>query len=138
MKIILALIVIYFIPASALTEPVKLVHIIRFSDYEIGSEEDWLLGKGFQFKEDARHRNRIDLEVSNGNLAIEAKRRAFGIMPNETVNIPEFSTIEIDWGINKFPEGASYEQGVRNEALIVMIFMGDERHPESLFQTFRI
>lgn len=35
--------------------------------------------------------------------------------------------MEIDWGINKHPQGASYEQSVRNEAIMVMIFMGDER-----------
>ena len=50
-------------------------------------------------------------------------------MPNETVNVPEFTYLEIDWGVNRFPEGASYEQGVRNEAIMVMIFMGDERLP---------
>jgi hypothetical protein len=32
-----------------------------------------------------------------------------------------------------FPEGASYEQGVRNEALMVVIFMGDERQPSGSF-----
>ena len=31
----------------------KLVHLLRFSDYESGPVEDWLQGKGFQFKEDA-------------------------------------------------------------------------------------
>ena len=55
-------------------------------------------------------------------------------MPNETVNVSEFSYVEIDWGVNQFPEGASYEQGVRNEAIMVLFFMGDERQPSgSLF-----
>jgi hypothetical protein len=67
--------------------------------------------------------------VINDSLVLEAKRRAFGIMPNETVNIPDFTYVEIDWGINKFPEGSSYEQGVRNEAIMVIIFMGDENKP---------
>lgn len=134
MKRFIILIVLCFIPVSTAAESAKLAHIIRFNDYETGSEEDWLLGKGFQFKEDARRRNRIDLEVSNDSLIIEAKRRAFGIMPNETVNVPEFTYVEIDWGINKFPAGASYEQGVRNEAIMLLIFMGDERQPSgSLF-----
>ncbi len=34
-----------------------------------------------------------------------------------------------DQGVTKFPAGASYEQGIRNEALIVIVFMGDERQP---------
>ncbi len=107
----------------------KLVHVVRFRDYVLGPVEDWLQGKGFQFKEDARRRDHIELDVGKNGLVLEAKRRAFGIMPNESVNVPEFTYVEIDWGVNKFPEGASYEQGVRNEALMVFTFMGDERQP---------
>ena len=65
---------------------------------------------------------------------LEAKRRAFDIMPNESVNVPAFTYIEIDWGVTRFPQGASYEQGVRNEPIMVIVFMGDERQPSgSLF-----
>ncbi len=112
----------------------KLVHVVRFADYELGPVEDWLQSKGFQFKEDARRRDLIDLDVGENGLALEAKRHAFGFMTNESVNVPEFTYVEIDWGVNKFPEGASYEQGVRNEAIMVLIFMGDERQSSgSLF-----
>jgi hypothetical protein len=107
----------------------KLVHVVPLTDYEEGPVEDWLLGKGFQFERDAKRRNRIDLDVGEQGLVVEAKRRAFGLMPNESVNVPEFSYVEVDWGVDKFPEGVSYEQGVRNEAIMVMIFMGDERQP---------
>ena len=90
----------------------KLVHLLRFSDYESGPVEDWFQGKGFQFKEDAKRRDLIDLDVGEKGLILEAKRHAFGVMPNESVNVLEFTYVEIDWGVNKFPEGASYEQGV--------------------------
>ncbi len=52
----------------------KLVYVVRFADYESGPVEDWLQGKGFQFKEDARRRDRIDLDVGENGLALEAKR----------------------------------------------------------------
>ena len=129
MKNFMSFIVLCLVSVVAVADSEKLVHVIRFSDYEAGSEENWLLGKGFQFKEDATRRNRIDLEVEDNSLTIDAKRHAFGMMPNETVNVPEFTYVEIDWGVNKFPEGASYEQGVRNEAIMILIFMGDERQP---------
>ena len=117
-----------------LADDPKPVHVLRFDDYRIGSEEDWLKGKGFVFEQDMRRRNLIDLGVTDDSLVIEAKRPAFGIMVNEAVDVPEFGYIEIDWGVDKFPEGASYEQGIRNEALLVMIFMGDERkHSGSIF-----
>ncbi len=107
----------------------KLVHVVRFIDYTLGSVDDWLLGKGFQFKRDFQRRDHIALDIRPSGLGLKAKRRAFGVMPNESVNVPEFTHIEIDWGVNKFPKGASYEQGIRNEALIVVVFMGDERQP---------
>ncbi len=97
----------------------KLVHVVRFTDYELGPVEDWLQGKGFQFKEDMRRRDYIDLDVGERSLILEAKRGALGFMMSESVNVPEFTYVEIDWGVNKFPEGASYEQGVLNEAIMV-------------------
>lgn len=111
----------------------KLVHVVRFSDYDQGPIDDWLATKGFQFEQDADKRDRIDFDVGKTGLVLEAKRHAFGVMPNESVNVPEFSHIEIDWGVNAFPEGASYEQGVRNEALMVIVFMGDERQSSGSF-----
>jgi len=111
----------------------KLAHVLRFGNYESGPVEDWLQGKGFQLRKDAQRRDRIDLDVGENGLFLEAKRRAFGIMPNESVNVPEFTYVEIDWGVKKFPEGASYEQGVRNEAIMIYIFMGDERQSSGSF-----
>ncbi len=129
MKFLLLLLTACLLPSAAHAEAAKLVHVIRFHDYATGSVEDWLQAKGFQFKHDMRKRNFIDLDVTDDSLLIEAKRRAMGVMVNETVNVSEFSHIEIDWGVNVFPEGASYEQGVRNEAVMVLVFMGDERLP---------
>lgn len=129
MKVLYTFFLSCLVSFAAIADTPKLVNIVRFNDYEIGSEEDWLQGKGFEFKQDMRKRNLIDLEVNEGSLVIEAKRRALGVMLNETVNVAEFSFLEVDWGINLFPEGVSYEQGVRNEAIMVFIFMGDERMP---------
>jgi hypothetical protein len=107
----------------------KLVESVRFSDYETGPVEDWLQGKGFKFEQDARNRSRIDLDVGETGLTIEAKHSALGLMPNEAVNVLDFTHIEIDWGVTRFPKGASYEKGVRNEALMLIVFLGDERQP---------
>ena len=115
--------------APALAAGSQPVQIIRFDDYQVGSEEDWLQGKGFEFNGDMKYRNRIDIEVGDESLLIEAKRRSFGAMINDSVDVSEFTQIEIDWGVNRFPQGASYEQGIRNEAIMLLIFMGDERLP---------
>lgn len=105
------------------------VHSVTFTDYAEGSIQTWLETKGFEFQRDAKRRDRIDLDVSSDGLTLEAKKRAFGMLTNESVDVPEFTHVEIDWGVTNFPEGASYEQEVRNEALLVILFMGDERQP---------
>jgi len=130
---IVALIGLSLAPARVSAGGGKLVHVVRFTDYEQGPIDDWLLGKGFRLEEDARRRNRIDLDIGSSGLVLEAKRRALGIMLNESVNVPDFTFIEIDWGVNKHPSGASYEQGVRNEAIMVIVFMGDENQPSGSF-----
>ena len=107
----------------------RLVHVLRFNDYAGGSIEDWLQSKGFKLERDAARQDRIDLGVGENNLKLDIKRRALGLMPNESVNVPDFTHVEIDWGVTRFPAGASYEQGVRNEALMVIFFLGDERQP---------
>ncbi len=128
-NVVFAIIVALLAAVPVWANEAKLVHLVGFTDYEFGSVEDWLQGKGFQFKGDAQRRDRIELDVSEKGLVLEAKRRALGFMLNESVNVPEFTHVEIDWGVDKFPDGASYEQGVRNEAIMVYMFMGDERQP---------
>jgi hypothetical protein len=105
----------------------KLVSVIRFSDHASGSVDSWMRGKGFVFEQDARNRAQVDLRAAPNGLLVNAKRPSFGFMPNESVNLSDFSFVEIDWGVTRFPAGASYEQGIRNEALMVIVFLGDER-----------
>lgn len=107
----------------------RLLRAEVFHDYLEGSIDQWLSGKGYVLQKDMRKRNVINFDISNEGLVIEAKSRAFALMQNEKVNLSEFSNIEIDWNVIKQPKGASYENGVRNEALMVIVFLGDERHP---------
>ena len=107
--------------------------LIDFSDYESGSVEQWLREKGFEFKRDARNRKKLDLDVSDDALILEAKRRMRGFLINDSVDLEEFSTIRIEWGILKYPEGATYEDRVNNEALMVMVFFGHDRMPSGHF-----
>ena len=126
---LIAIFVIWLIAFPALAAGDRLVHVVKFADYSGGSVEDWLQGKGFKLERDAERQDRIDLGVGDNGLNLTIKKRALGLMPNESVNVPDFSRVEIDWGVQRFPAGASYEKGTRNEALMVVFFLGDERQP---------
>lgn len=127
---ILSAILCALLPVSAgAAGDTKLVHVVRFTDYQQGPIEDWLRTKGFRFQLDAKSRAAIDFSVDGRGLGLVAKKPAFGVMPNEAVNVPKFRTIEIDWGVDKHPAGASWEKGVRNQAIMVIVFLGDQRQP---------
>jgi hypothetical protein len=105
----------------------KVTYRLDFSDYAGGSVEEWLESKGFKFEEAAKDRNLLGLSVQSGALVLEAKEQIRGFLYNDSLNIEEFSKVRIEWGILKYPEGASYEQQIRNEALMVYISFGREK-----------
>jgi hypothetical protein len=107
----------------------KVLYRLDFSDYLSGSIEEWLKSKGFKFEEAAKDRNLLGLSAQNGALVLEAKEQIRGFLYNDSINIEEFSKVKIEWGILKYPEGASYEQQIRNEALMVYISFGHEKMP---------
>jgi len=58
---------------------------------------------------------------------METRSRTFALLLNET-DVRDYSRVRIEWGVDAFPPGASYEAGVRSEAIMVYIFFGKERH----------
>jgi hypothetical protein len=115
------------------SSPRKVVYRLDFSDYAGDSIDEWLQSKGFKFEEAAKNRNELGLSIQNGALILEAKEQLRGFLFNESINVEKFSKVRIEWGIIKYPEGASYEKHVNNEALMVYIFFGDEKIPSGHF-----
>ena len=105
----------------------KVNFAIDFTDYEEGSVESWLEAKGFKFRRGARDRTKLDLDVGENGLILEAKKRVMGLIVNEGVDLEEFSSVRIEWGILSYPEDASYEQNVNNEALMLYVFFGYDK-----------
>ncbi len=105
----------------------KVNFFIDFSDYEGGSVEQWLQSKGFVFEGGAKDRKKIDLDVGENGLVLETKTRTREFLFNENVELEEFSSVRIEWGIIKYPVDASYEKKVNNEALMLYIFFGYDK-----------
>jgi hypothetical protein len=105
----------------------QVTYRLDFSDYTGGPIEEWLESKGFRFEEAAKDRNLLALSVQNGALILEAKEQIRGFLYKDSLNIEKFSKVRIEWGILKYPEGASYERQIRNEALMVYISFGHEK-----------
>jgi hypothetical protein len=105
----------------------KRYYLIDFSDYQEGSIEEWLKNKGFKFEQGARNRKKLDLDVDEGGLILEAKTRLRGFISNDSLEPRRYSGVRIEWGVVKYPKGASYEAKVNNEAIQVVIFFGHEK-----------
>ena len=100
---------------------------VDFTDYVSGSIDTWLKSKGFEFERDARSRDKIALRAGGNGLELEALRPAQGLLVNSSINKGNFSKVEIEWGVEQHPAGASYEKQVNNEAIMVHVFFGSEK-----------
>lgn len=119
-------------PSGSEANNQKPAYRLDFSDYHGDSLETWLESKGFKFEEAAKDPNALKLSVQNGALILEAKERLRGFLFKDSMEITNFSKVRLEWGILKYPEGASYEKHVRNEALMVYISFGHEKTPSGL------
>jgi hypothetical protein len=100
---------------------------VDFTDYVSGSVDAWLKAKGFEFERDARSPDKIAISANAQGLALEALRPAQALLMNSSIAQSLFSTVEIEWGVEQHPEGASYEKNVNNEAIMVHVFFGSEK-----------
>lgn len=100
---------------------------LDFTDYDEGSVESWLKSKGFAFKGDSDDRKKIELDVGDNGFIVEATKRARSLLINERVNVTNYRKVRITWGVDRYPEGANYDAGLRNEAIMLIVFFGHER-----------
>jgi hypothetical protein len=118
-------------PATPVTPPAghewqKVLWRIDFSDYAGGSIEEWLQAKGFRLEQGAEDPELLALSSHEGALMVEAKAPVKGFLVKRDVQLEEVSKVRIHWGIINYPEDASYERRVNNEALMLYIFFGQD------------
>jgi hypothetical protein len=116
-------------PAERSDDVPKVAYRLDFSNYAGGPVEEWLASKGFKFERDAKDSDKLKLSIENGALVLEAKEQLRGFLFKDDLEITKFSKVKIEWGVSKYPAGASYEGKVRNEALMVYVFFGKEKQP---------
>ena len=110
----------------AYSDDAEVVISIEFSDYSGGSVLSWLNSKGLTPEQDMANERKIVLNGAHRALAMEARSPALGLLLSET-DIPSYSRIRIEWGVEAFPPGASYEQGIRSDAVMVYVFFGTQK-----------
>jgi hypothetical protein len=107
----------------------KVAWRLDFSDYVEGSIEAWLQAKGFRLEHGAEDPELLELSIHQGALVVEAKAPVKGFLVKQDVPLEQVSKVRIHWGIIKYPQDASYERQVHNEALMLYIFFGRDKLP---------
>ncbi|MDZ4740398.1 MAG: hypothetical protein SGJ03_10895, partial [Alphaproteobacteria bacterium] len=113
-------------PAPTSTAP---DYEIDFTDYRSGPVDAWLRTKGLTLRDDAANRQKIALLPGAQGLVIEALRPARGFLVQPSIHGAPFSSIEIEWGVARHPQNASYERRLNNEAIMVHVFFGADKQP---------
>ncbi len=113
------------LPGPAPAGP-TVIYSMDFAGFPGGIVLNWLRSKGFEAKQDATNASKVVFFDQGGDLVLETKTRAFGLLLNEA-DVAGYSKIRIQWGVDVFPPGASYANGVRSEAVMVYVFFGKDR-----------
>lgn len=118
--------------ASAASDEALIQRFDFAGDTELPARE-WLRVREFLLEHHATDGDRIELYQADAALHVRVKEPAFGLIVHEQ-DIPGASRVRLHWGVSQYPEGASYEHGVDNEAIMVYVFFGHEKYPSgSLF-----
>ncbi len=112
----------------------KILYSLDFSNVNASDPRAWLKDNGFsKIESAAKDQNKLSLSFANNSLIFDAKGKIFAFILNPSLHIDGVKKIKITWGVNSFPEGGSYEKGVRNEALMVYIYFGDKDRDSGSF-----
>lgn len=102
---------------------------LDFQGYAGGEVREWLEAKGFEIEQDAKKPLKVALRIADQALVIEAKAPALALLFYPGMALEAAPRVRLEWGVERFPQGASFEQGVNNEALMVYVFFGREELP---------
>lgn len=108
---------------GSLLQAQDVVHRIDFTQQPDGDATAWLKEQGYEFK---RNASRLNPRFENQRLVIETTGEEVGLIVRE-LELPGVERIRIRWGVDRYPRGADWEQGVYRVPVAAMISFGDEK-----------
>jgi hypothetical protein len=100
----------------------KVLYLLDFSNASnVSDTKKWLKKQGFDIK---KNPSALSIYHDKGAFVFETKGQIFSYILKSDMNIANAKKLRITWGVNSFPKNASYENGIRNEALMVYVYYG--------------
>lgn len=98
------------------------VHVIDFTGRPTGDAVGWLQDNGYELRMDAKA---LNPRFSEKGLVLSTDGREAGLFARE-LKLTEASRIRVTWGVERYPEGADWENGVYRVPIAVMISFGEK------------
>ena len=105
----------------------KVLYTLDFAAQKDGDAKEWLASRGFKFLLDAKA---FSMKFSDGKLVIETSGQKAGILGMEFPSgkyLNNIGSAKIEWGVDKFPQGANWADGNNRLAIGVFFVLGTER-----------
>jgi len=111
-------------PASALEgAESEVLQAFDFTGKSSGDAVAWLKENGYGLHLDA---DDLDVRFSEKGLVLSTEEPEAGLFERE-MGLSGASRIRITWGVDRYPEGADWENGVYRVPIAVMISFGEEK-----------
>ena len=99
------------------------LHTIDFSGHPDGPAEEWLKQQGFTLRLDA---DDLQPHFKENRLVLHTSRRKAGLF-ELPLHISQVKRIRIHWGVERYPHGADWSQGITAVPIAVMTTFGTEK-----------
>lgn len=100
----------------------KVVYSIDFTGQSSGKAVDWLEKQGFELRLKARA---LDPRFTDKGLMLSTDGRVAGLFARK-LELPRADRIRVVWGVERYPEGANWNEGVYRVPIAVMVSFGEE------------
>jgi len=98
------------------------VRVMGFTQQPHGSAREWLRSNGWSFRLNAKA---LNPRFTEKGLVLSTEQRTAGLIERAT-RLSDIGRIRITWGVDDYPEGADWENGVYRVPIAFMVSFGDE------------
>lgn len=110
----------------------KVLYTLDFTTQKDGDARGWLKSKGIKFLLDAEE---LSMKFSGGKLVVQTSAEEagmFGIKFPSGKHLNNIGSVKIEWGVDKFPQGANWTNDNNRLAIGAMFVLGTEKYSSGL------
>ncbi len=119
---VLAALALSFAPWPAWSNGGAAVHTIDFTEPAKGAAGGWLREQGFQLRMSAQD---LSPRFTERGLVISTERAITGLFAKE-LRLTGAERVRVTWGVDRYPEGANWEEGIYRVPIAIMISFGEK------------